>query len=207
LGEVSLKDEKCSKKQDAMSITPEKVKTFILDNIILTKDRNIQVQLEYMRSLGILNLFIGIFFFFLVHVRGLSEGIGTIFFAIYFYTTIILSIFIGFLAIKIKKKAISNINKIFDGKKVPNRKEIVWWVGLSGPLGLIIGSRINLSGNAPAFVGIALGSLFMLMSAFLTPSAQYELYLLKKYCPEIAYLEAGDLIPKKTTISKNKKKK
>ena len=202
-----MKSEKCSKKQADTLITPEKAKTFILNNIVFTKDRNIQVQLEYMRSLGILNLFIGIFFFFLVHVRGLSEGIGTIFFAIYFYTTIILSIFIGFLAIKIKKKAISNINKIFDGKKVPNRKEIVWWVGLSGPLGLIIGSRINLSGNAPAFVGIALGSLFMLMSAFLTPSAQYELYLLKKYCPEIAYLEAGDLIPKKTTISKNKKKK
>ena len=189
-----------------MSITPEKVKTFILDNIILTKDRNIQVQLEYKRNLGILNFVIGMVFFYFVHARGLSEGIGKMFFAIYFYATIILSIFIGFLVVKIKKKTISNINNIFDGKKVPNRKGFVGG-GLSGGIGIIFGSRLNLSENALAFLGIILGSFAVLMSAFVIPSAQYELYLLKKYCPEIAYLEAEGLIPKKTIIPKNKKKK
>ena len=202
-----MKSEKCSKKQADTLITSEKAKTFILNNIVFTKDRNIQVQLEYMRNLGILNFLIGMIFFYFVHAQGLSEGIGRMFFAISFYTTIILSIFLGFLAVKIKKKAISNINNIFNGKKVPNRKEVVWWGLAGGGIGAVFGPRLNLGGNALAFYGIILGSLITLMAAFLTPGFQYKLYLLKKYCPEIAYLEAEDIIPKKTTISKNKKKK
>ena len=201
-----MKSEKRSKKQADTLITPEKVKTFILNNIVLTKDRNIQVQIEYTRNLGILNFLIGMVFFYFVHAQGLSEGIGKIFFAIYFYSTILLSIFVGFLAIKIKKKVISNINDIFDGKKVPNRKGFVGG-GLAGGIGIIFGSRLNLGENALAFLGIILGSLLILMSSFGTSVFQYKLYLLKKYCPEIAYLQAEDIIPKKMTISKNKKRK
>jgi len=167
-----MKSEKHSKRQADTLITSEKVKTFILDNIILTKGRNIQVQLEYTRNLGILNFIIGMIFFYFVHAQGLSEGIGTVFFAIYFYTTILLSIFVGFLALKIKKKAISNINKIFDGKKVPNRKESFWYGGLAGIIGIIVGPRLILTGDALAFLGITVGSLAILMSAFLISSTQ-----------------------------------
>jgi len=202
-----MKNEKPSKKQSNTHVTPEKVKTFILNNIVLTKDRNIQVQLEYMRDMGIVVLFISLLFFYIVHSQGLSEEIGRTFFAIYFYTTILLSIFLGFLAVKIKKKAINNINNVFDGKKVPNRKGYVGGGGLAGGIGFIIASRLDLSDNVRAFFITIVASLFIMMFTFLISSNQYELYLLKKYCPEIAYLEVDDVIPKKTAMPKNKKKK
>jgi len=202
-----MKSKKRSKKQADTLITPEKVKTFILNNIVFIKDRYIQGQIEYTRNIGILNFLIGMTFFYFINAQELFEGIGKIFFAIYFYSTILLSIFIGFLAVKIKKKAISNINNIFDGKKVPNRKEVVWLGLAGGGIGAVFGPRLNLSGNTLAFLGIIVGSSLLLMSAFLISSAQYELYLLKKYCPEISYLQAEDIIPKKTTIPKNKKRK
>jgi len=202
-----MKSEKCSKKQVDTLITSEKAKTFILNNIVFTKDRNIKEQIGSVRNLGIVGLLMGMIFFYFIHAQGLSEGISTMFFAIYFYAIILLSILSGFWAIQRSKKAII-MNKIFDEKKVLKRKESYWQGGLGGLIGYIfIGPRLNLIENGIAFGVIALSSFFILLSAFSISHAQYNLYLLKKYCPEIANLKADDLIPKKTIIPKNKKKK
>ena len=177
-----------------IDVDNETVKNFLLETVLIQKNRTIKKQLLYFRNGCILCFIVCSWMLYWATFNSESANAGT---KIIFALAILLTIPVTLFAFRKHQNQVRTWKIEDDSIKTPSSDKYISLAGIGGGLGtaiiILLYNNIDFSEMLTMLFVITGMILGMLVGSACMCIFQHKLYLLKKHCPEIKDLKATDL--------------